>query len=210
MMHWSPSLALILAVPSTSGLVQAQEDDSLEVVLALGGTHVGAITLATPRVDAGSIPVLEFVPTRGVRIALELPAGTEATLHLRSIEVDTYLVVLDAAGELLAEDDNRGDGLNALVHFQAQRDREPYSAYLCALHGEVGAFEVELEPGPPTNRSLSAKENYERNLADALARLEHFAAQGRSRSTSTALALNVQGRMLARLERYDEAQAALE
>ena len=97
-------------------------------------------------------------PVRGVSFKVELPAGT-TTIELRSYFFDAYLVVRDANGEVIAEDD---DGLlRTHAAVVLQRDALDYIIVdACAMLEAFGIFEM-------TIRSGTVEELDPRMLADA-------------------------------------------
>lgn len=64
-----------------------------------------------------------MAPKRFMKVEeVTLSAGATYTIDLESTEFDTYLLVEDAKGNVLAEDDDSGGDLNAKVVFRAPND----------------------------------------------------------------------------------------
>ena len=74
--------------------------------LALGGSVNGGLTIASCQYIDGSFADV---------YQLALAADTTVNLSLGSTAFDAYLVLLDAKGNVVAEDDDDGGGTNALV-----------------------------------------------------------------------------------------------
>jgi CHAT domain-containing protein/tetratricopeptide (TPR) repeat protein len=113
--------------------------------------YVGDVIEGEVRADSPVVhtPTLDRsftdAPVRGVSFELDLPAGT-TTIELRSHFFDAYLVVRDANGELIAEDD---DGLlrthSAVTVTRAQPAEVLVEA--CALDDASGRFELAARAG---------------------------------------------------------------
>ena len=144
------------------------------------------------------------MPVRGKTYRLQVLEPGTHTVELSSYFFDAYLVLRDVNGQVLTEDD---DGLLAtdsrLLIESLQADTE-YRLQVCALHGELGAFELRFEPGRP--QELSAEE--ERHGALAQAR-EAVAVRRRVRGdddASVASSLMNLGRILSQRREFAEAE----
>jgi hypothetical protein len=77
--------------------------------------------------------------------AVELIEGTAYTIDLGSTDYDAYLRILDAAGNLIAEDDDSGGNLNARVNFIAPA-KATYRIVATSFGGGTGAFQLAIRP----------------------------------------------------------------
>ncbi len=115
------------------------------------------------------------------------------TIDLRSYFFDTYLVLRDDAGDVMAEDD---DGLLS-THSRIVQTLAPEQVYLleaCALHGDRGPFELRLSRGEAPR--LSAQERTEAERADRQRGIELIEELKGPESPELAIALNLQGQFL--------------
>src|SRR5262249_32687723 len=137
--------------------------------LRVGETLAGEITDADPAVHT---PTLDEsytdAPVVGKTFLVEVEEPGTYTLELRSYFFDSYLVLREESGELLAEDD---DGLLG-THSRIVVELEPGVLVVeaCALHGKRGAFELKLRSGrppelPPRERARAEREELTRALA---------------------------------------------
>jgi CHAT domain-containing protein len=117
--------------------------------LSVGSIVRGEVVPGDPSVDTEHL-IDQDLPTRGVRFRLPIEAGGPHTLEARSDHFNAYLVLRDAAGEVLAEND---DGL---VWFHARIATElasgtTYLVDVVAQDDRNGPFEVAVraEPAPP-------------------------------------------------------------
>ncbi|MFG0317033.1 MAG: CHAT domain-containing protein, partial [Planctomycetota bacterium JB042] len=133
--------------------------------------------LGAPPVDA---------PTRGRSFAIEVGRTGVHCVDLEAWTFDAYLVLRDASGEVVAEDDDGGPGIHARLVHELEAGRR-YVVDACALKGGAGAFELTLREGPPPPRTPDALDRIERE--NAVARVDVLAqlAPG-SRSHARALA----------------------
>ncbi len=139
-------LSVLLSVVLLAPWGAAQEDlpelgERDEVVDEITGDEdvVTTDVISDAHVDA---------PVIGRRYVVE--PGRSSTYHfdMRSAVFDTYLVLRDASGKVVAEDD---DGLVA-THSRIVTELERGRRYLldaCALHGGRGAFRLSMGRGEP-------------------------------------------------------------
>jgi len=88
-------------------------------------------------------------PVVGLTYRIQVEESGPYHIDFRSYSFDAYLVLRDAEGKLLAEDDDGWVGLQSRILIQLERGRE-YRVTACALHGERGSFELRLEAGRPS------------------------------------------------------------
>ncbi|MBL8842309.1 MAG: CHAT domain-containing protein [Planctomycetes bacterium] len=159
--------------------------------VGLDDVRPGTIDATSPIVRTAALDAMAAaVPVRGARFRVDLrrrpAAAPEAadrpiTLELRSWWFDAYLVARDAAtGGVIAEDD---DGLIA-THARIVLPADAAVAYpkgllveACALHGDVGDFELRVLDGAPPALDDAARAELEIEDAQAAVRV-HEAATG--------------------------------
>ena len=85
---------------------------------------------------------------------VKLAAGKSYVIDMVSPDqkaLDPYLILSDAAGKKLAEDDDSGGGLNARIRFRAEKD-SVYRIQATSFNGGSGAFTLTVrgeQPQPP-------------------------------------------------------------
>ena len=102
-------------------------------------------TTRTKRLDEGFTPIA----VRAKAYSLEVAESGRYHLRLTSRSFDTYLILRDSRGNLLAEDDDGWINSQSLLTSDL-RAREGYTVFACALHGGIGDFEISVRPGEPT------------------------------------------------------------
>jgi CHAT domain-containing protein/tetratricopeptide (TPR) repeat protein len=118
--------------------------------LEVGKSLEGEVTdkdpiVHTPTLDKGYTDG----PVRGTSYQLQVKEPGPVTIELRSYFFDAYLVVRDAKGELVAEDD---DGLlrsHSRVVLDVKDGGTSFTVKACALHGGVGGFALRAVAGNP-------------------------------------------------------------
>ncbi len=82
---------------------------------------------------------------------LEVPESGPYLIELRSHDFDTYLVLRDVEGNVLAENDDGLGGVDARLAMPSLRTDELHVVDVCALGGGTGTFVVSLraETAPP-------------------------------------------------------------
>jgi len=113
-------------------LIWAQEPQDLPV-LQVGTAIEGAITdsapaVHTPTLDSGGH---EATPTVGVSWSIQVAESGSYHLDLRSYAFDGYLVLRDADGKLLAEDDDGLIGVHSRIVVELEAGLE-YRVTACA------------------------------------------------------------------------------
>ena len=82
----------------------------------------------------------------------QLKAGKHYLVDLMSTEFDTYLIVKNAAGKVLAEDDDGGEGTNSRLLFVPQADGE-YTIVVQAFKvGATGSYTLRIQEFQPADR----------------------------------------------------------
>ncbi len=111
-----------------------------------GETVEGRVTAASQVVHTAVLDANDTdAPVRGERFDLEVTESVRVTIDLRSYFLDAYLVLLDADGRVVAEDD---DGLlrtqsGIVRNLEAGR----LGVLAWALYGGLGAFVLEVREG---------------------------------------------------------------
>src|SRR5437899_3109766 len=104
-------------------------------------------------------------PVLGKRYAIEIREPGSYTLELRSYFFDAYLVLRNASGKVLAEDDDGLLGTHSRIVFEADAEASSFLVEACALHGGRGRCELTLVRGKP--KSLLAREREQAGIEDA-------------------------------------------
>ena len=115
------------------------------------------------RASVGSIPELRM----GAWISGELAEGEEQWFSVRpssagyltvetSGELDTYLFAYDASGNLLAEDDDNGEGLNARLAVPAEAGRNYIFRMKGFGSGDTGSYRIRASVGAAPGPSHSS------------------------------------------------------
>ena len=122
-------------------------------VLEVGVPLESEITEADPVMETETLlRGYNDAPIRGRTFLVRVPGSGPYHIDLRSYFFDAYLVLRDAGGNLLAEDD---DGLVAThARIVAELDGgKSYPIEVCALHGRTGPFKLVLREGQPAELS---------------------------------------------------------
>jgi tetratricopeptide (TPR) repeat protein len=145
-------------------------------LLVVGQTIQGDITdehpeVHTPKLDAN----FAEAPTLGQRFRVQIETPGTHHIDLRSWLCDTYLVLRDADGELLAENDDGPISLHSSLVVVLEDDRD-YVIEAGALHGMRGAFEISLTAGSPQTLAgdelaSARREDHARRIEAVLSRL---------------------------------------
>lgn len=139
----------------TTALCSAPQATSDLPVLTAGRTVEAQLRVTHPEVHTESLDRdYTTAPTRGRAYRVQVPSTGWYRVELRSHLFDAYLVLRDAAGRVLAEDD---DGLNA-THAQIAVELQAGAVYrlqACALHGEHGSYQVAIGKGTPAVTSVA-------------------------------------------------------
>ncbi|MEP6833043.1 MAG: Ig-like domain-containing protein, partial [Gemmatimonas sp.] len=76
------------------------------------------------------------------RYDLTVAARTTVRMDMTSSALDSYLLLLDANGKLIAQDDDAGVGVNA--HIEVQLEAGRYNLLANALPGQTGAYRLDV------------------------------------------------------------------
>ena len=78
-------------------------------------------------------------PVLGERYAVRVDEAGVHSLELHSFHFDAYLLLRDAGGVLLAEDDNSGPSLDARITTDVLKPGQSYTVEVAAVDGDRGA-----------------------------------------------------------------------
>jgi CHAT domain-containing protein/tetratricopeptide (TPR) repeat protein len=146
-------------------------------------------------------------PVVGRSIEVRVDEAGLYTLDLRSQFFDAYLVLRDASGTVLCEDDDGGVWRHARLVQRFAPD-ESYRVDVCALHGQRGPFELTLARRAPVE--LTPAQQRELELADAEEGVAAVRARHGEDSDVLARAYNRLGTVHYRQGDYDAARGAYE
>ena len=130
-----------------------------ESVLRPGETITGRLADGDPTVVLASQPT-GGQPVLGVSHPIVIDEAGSYTIELHSFALDSYLVLRDAGGSLLAEDDDGLVGLDARLELNLTPD-EQLSVQVCGLRGTRGEYELTLRSGSvpaPSGAALKSAE----------------------------------------------------
>lgn len=116
-----------------------KEGKTLEGVIEDGDAVVTSETIAALYTDA---------PVVARSYSFEARRDGPHFIDLRSPTFDGYLMLRDASGKLLAEDDDGLVAYHARILAEFERG-ETYTIQACALHGQRGPFELTVNRGEP-------------------------------------------------------------
>jgi len=144
----------------------------------------------------------------GETFRFQVPESGPWHLDLRSYFFDAYLVLRDAEGQLLAEDDDGLAGTQSRITLEKLQSGQVFRAEACALKGGRGLFTLTLTPGIPP--ALSAKEKALADIADGRKRVEIVEKDQGPESPALASALNGLATIFFRQGGFEQARIPLE
>ena len=195
--HASLPRSLILFLSLTAF---AQAQDPLPRLM-IDEAHEGVIENSAPIIETPTlIAGYTNAPTVGQTFVIEVDSAGPVTIELRSYYFDSYLVLRDSDGKLLAEDDNGLIALHGRLVASLEAG-EVYRVQACALDGARGKFEVVLKRGAPLASTRATQAVLE--LEDAQRGVE--ATEG-AESAALAKALNHLGFLVYRRGDYTQAR----
>jgi hypothetical protein len=124
-------------------------DDGGAPVLPVGTAVDGEITDADAVISTETLAArYTFAPTVARSWTVQVETSGQHVIDMWGYGFDAYLVLRDADGKVLGEDDDGMAGTDArlVVELDAQ---QTYRLDTAALHGRRGAFELLLYRGPP-------------------------------------------------------------
>lgn len=178
-------------------------------VLRPGEAWTGVISEDDPTVSTATLLSQSYAASvkRGTSCRIEIPAAGMYTVELRSFFFDAYLVLRDADGNVIAEDDDGLPSTHARLAFHA--DETSYLLDVCALHDKSGPFEVKLSAGRPPAPLLGVA-LLEARLADSKATIKAREERLGADHPDVGKALNGLGFILHQQEQYEEALTIME
>ncbi len=183
-LHFSAAAPALCAV-ATSPPPQVPADEL--PVLNVGRPVEGAIEDDAPVVKLTPFGYDVDHAVVGGTWRVEVEASGAYHVDLTSFLFDSYLVLRDADGTSLAEDDDGGVGVDARLQVELEAGRS-YLIQACALHGQRGEYELGLRPGRPADLSPPAQRAV--RLDNARRRVEAVEARYGPRAVETAWWLN--------------------
>ncbi len=195
----SLAFALFLLLPQDADLArQLGVGEKLE-----GEVSDSAPAVATPTLDAS----YTNAPTVGLGYRFTVQQSGIYVIDCRSFEFDSYLVLRDSKGVLLAEDDDGLIAAHARIVATLEQD-EIYELSACALYGARGTFELALTAGAPEPESPESQAMllYE----EASAELAHLEKRHGPDHPETIVSANRLASVLTRFGAYAHAKPLLE
>ena len=175
--------------------------------LRVGGRVVGRVVEDSEIVDAPGLARLgNEEPVRGVRFNLDLDESSTVTIDLTSYLFDAYLLLTDAAGAVLDEDDDGLVGTQSRIVASLVPGR--YGVIACARHLDVGAFDLHVEPDE--RLSLDGAARLAADLEDARETVRIRESERGADHLSTARAIELLAFRLEAESLYADAEAAHE
>ncbi|WP_346291512.1 tetratricopeptide repeat protein, partial [Sphaerothrix gracilis] len=91
-------------------------------------------------------------------------AGKSLVIDLKSDDFDTYLLVKNSTGEIIARDDDSGENTNSRVVITFQTT-DTYTVLANSYNeGETGAYSLELRPATETDRELARSDQLSQQI----------------------------------------------
>ncbi|MBL8768341.1 MAG: CHAT domain-containing protein, partial [Planctomycetes bacterium] len=137
------ALVAWLCIASPQGAVGADEPRPLVV----DAWSVGVVDVAARQVDDFVSGSTGDVAPRAVRFALPAEGSAPAIVEARAAWFDAALIVRDASGASLAQDDDGWYGVHPAVALDAELAARARWIDVVALHGGSGEFTVRIRPG---------------------------------------------------------------
>jgi hypothetical protein len=138
-------------------------------MLRVGETLKGTVDDTDPVVETDVLRMYDVAATVGKTYRIQVERAGPYHIELRSYDFDTYLVLRDASGEPIAEDDDGWVEVHSRIQVERMEAGRTYRVDACALHGIRGEFELRLAAGVAT--PLSGDEWASANLEEARRRL---------------------------------------
>ncbi|NQU47833.1 MAG: CHAT domain-containing protein [Planctomycetes bacterium] len=153
-----------------------------------------AVEVHTPKLDANYAKA----PTFGVPFKVISEESGWHYFDLQSYDFDAYLVLFDAAGKIVAEDDDGLFGSQSRLTAKLESN-QAYQLTVCALHGARGKFLLEWKVGEAAE--LTSAQKFDADVADSLKRIDYLKSVHGEKSLEAATAMEGLG-----LYYYDHAQ----
>lgn len=188
-----------------SSLFPIQDPPTLELGVELRGeVEVSDEEVSTPRLIAER----PRVSTRGKRYLAIAPRPGPYTLEMRSLYIDTYLVLRSEPGEVLAAEDDGLYGTHARLVFEAKVEGQRFLVEACGRYGMVGAFTLTLEEGVTPRPGLAERDALA--LEDARCTALNLEAREGVEDLQLGRALYSLGKQLLRANLREDARDAFE
>ena len=141
--------------------------------IALGDVVRRELNWLDPVVDSPRLRrVYQNAMKRGHRYELELSGGGEVTIEMVSPVIDPYLVLRDATGAVIAEDDDSLYSVQAQIRFRPPAGTHTFTVEACGLAGLWGEYELRVLAGRGTELDEAERRAAaQADVAQALARI---------------------------------------
>lgn len=174
------ALLLLTAFVVSVEAASASGSNDSTVGLKIGDTHHDRIEPDDPILRTERLRAWGDLEPRGKRFALEATDDGPLRVVFTSYTVRGHLVLRDATGAILAEDDVGWMNLLPRLVFDAKAGHR-YTLEVASIYGVSGAFEIRIDAGPVPQTSVAR----ESRLADEFVR-EGLAAVERDGDAPTA------------------------
>ena len=212
--HWCramPTKVSILGLfilMAPQGVTQDDPDLSSLPPLRIGVAQAGNLTGSDSQITTDRLELnYEGSDVRAHSFRVEIPKAGSYVVELRSLFFDTYVVIRNAEGKVIAEDDDGLYWTHSQLHLPSLEEEGRYRVDACALRDGFGSFEILLREGAPEpiTEQIKAAE-----LADAHESLRVAENDLGPNHPRTAAVLGGLGRIHFRRGDYGNARALLE
>ena len=174
------------------------------VLLEVGKPTIGIIGLESGEAHTPSLNAnYTKAPTAGISYLLTVSEVGAYSIKLRSYDFDAYLILSNQSGVVLIETDGGFVGTHALVVLDLEADTR-YIVQACALHGDRGKFQMEVNFGTP--EVLSKERQWQAEIEDREARFVHLVNKFGAESVEVAKVHNYLGVHYFRKGQYSAVQ----
>ena len=102
------------------------------------------IPITTQLIAIGQPITASLTQEVGTTWTFDVNAGTEVTILLNSETFDPILRITNSNGNVIAEDDDSGSGLNAQIVLRIERS-DTYTASVTAWNGKLGEYTLDVQ-----------------------------------------------------------------
>ncbi len=194
---------MIIATTLIAALFLVQEP----IPLVVGDPVTGTLLDGAAQVHSEALDAQFKKPVLAQDFRIQVQESGVFHFRVHSLDFDAYLILRDAQGEVLAENDDGPIGVHPLLAHELHAGRQ-YLLQACALHGARGAFTLQALRGAPA--TLSPADRAAAIEADLRQRLAHLESRHGPESEEVSLALNSLGGFLLRQGRHAEVRPLIE
>ncbi len=162
--------------------------------------HADDPTIDSPALKARSLDA----PIRGRSFTLRVEQAGSFTISVQSATLDTYLVLRDAAGAVLAEDDNGLTGTDSRIVWPDADATSLYHVDIGSLNGAIGVFRVILASGAPP--PPSSPEGLRQRIDESRQILQLYEAECGPEHTDVASCVSSLAELVKKQGDYEEAR----